>query len=86
MNSKKSHNRSANPKHDSCNTQKSKGLSTISGRNTGIGTTVIIADNKTAPSQSTPPPLLFLQNDRGGPIAGFVWTPEKARTGPLSIT
>lgn len=52
---------------------------------TGIGTTVIIADNKTAPSQSTPPALLFLQKSRGGPIAGFVWTPEKARTGPLSI-
>src|ERR1700730_8619175 len=45
---------------------------------TGIGTTVIIADNQSAPSHSTQPGLLFSGKSRGTSASGFFWTPEKA--------
>lgn len=52
---------------------------------TGIGTTVIIADNKSAPSHTVRPGLLFTGKTGTPQSGGFVWTPEKARTGPVSI-
>jgi hypothetical protein len=51
---------------------------------TGIGTTVIIADNKSAPSHTVRPGLLF-SGKTGAPAGGFVWTPEKAPKGPISV-
>ena len=39
---------------------------------TGIGTTVIIAGNKSAPSHTVRPGLLF-SGKPGAPTAGFVW-------------
>ncbi len=51
---------------------------------TTLGTTVIIADNRSAPSHSTKPGLLF--SGRGAtPASGFLWAPEKASKGPVSI-
>ena len=56
---------------------------------TSAGTTVIIADNNSAPSHTTRPGALF--SGRTGtsrqplPEGGFVWTPEKATKGPVSI-
>jgi hypothetical protein len=56
---------------------------------TGTGTTVIIADNNSAPSHTTRPGALF--SGKTGtlrqplPEGGFVWTPEKATKGPVSI-
>ena len=52
---------------------------------TGIGTTVIIADNKTAPSHSLRPGLLFSGKTGTAPAGGFVWRPEAAPKGPISI-
>src|ERR1700730_14220127 len=52
---------------------------------TGIGTTVIIADNKTAPSHSLRPGLLFSGKTGTPPAGGFVWAPEKSKEGPVSI-
>jgi hypothetical protein len=52
---------------------------------TTLGTTVIIADNQSAPSHSTQPGLLFSGKSRGTSASGFFWTPEKAPNGPLSI-
>jgi hypothetical protein len=52
---------------------------------TGIGTTVIIADNKSAPDHTVRPGLLF-SGKTGTPITGgFVWAPNKAPKGPLSV-
>jgi hypothetical protein len=52
---------------------------------TTLGTTVIIADNRSAPSRSTQPGLLF-SGKTGAPQAnGFVWEPQKAPKGPVSI-
>src|SRR5580704_8555679 len=52
---------------------------------TTLGTTVIIADNRSAPSRSTQPGLLF-SGKTGAPQAnGFVWAPAKAPQGPVSI-
>jgi hypothetical protein len=52
---------------------------------TGIGTTVIIADNKSAPDHTVRPGLLF-SGKTGPPAAGgFRWVPEKAPKGPISI-
>jgi hypothetical protein len=53
---------------------------------TGLGTTVIIADHKSAPDLTTRPGLLFA----GGPASAappgaVVWSPEKAPKGPLSV-
>jgi L,D-transpeptidase catalytic domain len=52
---------------------------------TTLGTTVIIADNRSAPSHSTQPGLLFSGKTGATQASGFVWSPEKAPNGPLSI-
>jgi hypothetical protein len=54
---------------------------------TKLGTTVIIADNKSSPVNTTKPGLLFSgATTQAGPMpAGFSWTPEKAPNGPVSI-
>jgi hypothetical protein len=54
---------------------------------TKLGTTVIIADNKSGPVNTTKPGLLFSgTTTQTGPMpAGFAWTPEKAPNGPVSI-
>ena len=54
---------------------------------TKLGTTVIIADNKSSPINTTKPGLLF-SGKEGEPeagSAGFAWTPEKSPNGPVSI-
>jgi hypothetical protein len=51
---------------------------------TTIGTTVIIADNNSAPKETVKPGLLFSSNT-GTAARGFKWTPEKAPKGPVSI-
>jgi hypothetical protein len=54
---------------------------------TKLGTTVIIADNKSTPLHTTRPGLLF-SGTTGEPATksgGFAWTPEKAPKGPVSI-
>ena len=50
---------------------------------TTMGSTVIIADNNSAPSTTTNPGLLFSM--QGGTNGGAVWNPEKAPKGPVSI-
>jgi L,D-transpeptidase-like protein len=50
---------------------------------TSMGSTVIIADNNSAPSTTTNPGLLF--SAQGSANTGAVWTPEKAPKGPVSI-
>ena len=52
---------------------------------TGIGTTVIIADHKSAPAHTVRPGLLFSGKTGTSPAGGFSWTPEKATQGPVSI-
>jgi len=56
---------------------------------TSNGTTVIIADNNSAPSHTTRPGALFsgTTGAPGQPVpeGGFIWTPEKATKGPVSI-
>ena len=54
---------------------------------TKLGTTVIIADNKSSPVNTTKPGLLFSgTTTQTGPMpTGFAWTPEKAPNGPVSI-
>jgi L,D-transpeptidase catalytic domain len=52
---------------------------------TGIGTTVIIADNKSAPAHTVRPGMLFSGKTGTAPAGGFVWTPEKEPKGPVSI-
>src|SRR6266700_7190461 len=54
---------------------------------TKLGTTVIIADNKSSPVNTTKPGLLFsATTSQTIPMpAGFTWTPEKAPNGPVSI-
>ena len=53
---------------------------------TSVGTTVIIADEKSAPRTTTNPGLLFAGAEGGAPPAGsVVWQPEKAPEGPVSI-
>lgn len=52
---------------------------------TGVGTTVIIADNKSAPGHTVRPGMVF-SGKTGTPSAGgFIWTPEKSPKGPVSI-
>lgn len=51
---------------------------------TTLGTAVIIADNKSAPTNTTRPGLLF-SGKTGASKGGFKWTPKKAPIGPLSI-
>jgi hypothetical protein len=50
---------------------------------TTLGSTVIIADNNSAPSQTTNPGLLF--SAQASASGGAVWTPEKSPKGPVSI-
>jgi hypothetical protein len=50
---------------------------------TTLGSTVIIADNDSAPSATTKPGLLF--SAHASASGGVVWTPEKAPKGPVSI-
>ncbi len=50
---------------------------------TTMGSTVIIADNDSAPSVTTKPGLLF--SPHASANGGAVWTPEKAPKGPVSI-
>jgi hypothetical protein len=55
---------------------------------TGLGTTVIVADQKSEPSTTTQPGLLFASGSDGANAAApeaFFWTPEKAPKGPISI-
>jgi L,D-transpeptidase-like protein len=52
---------------------------------TGIGTTVIIADHKSAPNHTVRPGLLFSGKTGTPPAGRFVWTPEKSSAGPVSI-
>jgi hypothetical protein len=52
---------------------------------TGIGTTVIIADNKSAPRHTVRPGLLFSGKMGTTPLGGFVWRPAAAPKGPISI-
>ncbi len=52
---------------------------------TGIGTTVIIADHKSAPNHTVRPGLLFSGKTGTPPAGGFIWTPDKSPTGPLSV-
>jgi hypothetical protein len=54
---------------------------------TNLGTTVIIADNKSSPINTTKPGLLFsgTTTQTIAMPAGFTWTPEKAPNGPVSI-
>ena len=53
---------------------------------TTIGTTVIIADDKSAPSTTTNPGMLFAGTEGAAAPAGpVVWQPEKAPEGPVSI-
>jgi hypothetical protein len=51
---------------------------------TTLGTTVIIADNRSSPSYSTQPGLLF-SGKTGTRATGFAWAPEKAPKGPMSV-
>jgi hypothetical protein len=51
---------------------------------TTLGTTVIIADNKSRLIDTTRPGLLF-SGKTGVTTADFKWTPEKAPTGPVSF-
>ena len=51
---------------------------------TTLGTTVIIADNRSAPRETTNPGLLF-SGSTGSAAIRFKWTPEKAPKGPVSI-
>lgn len=52
---------------------------------TNIGTTVIIADNDSAPKHTLEPGLLFSGKTGTEPTKDFTWDPAKARSGPVSI-
>lgn len=55
---------------------------------TNLGTTIIIADNKSGPSNTTALGLLFSVKTGGTEMAvssDFSWTPEKEPKGPISI-
>lgn len=54
---------------------------------TKLGTTVIIADNKSNPVNTPNPGLLFSGKTgaREAGSGGFAWTPEKSPNGPVSI-
>ncbi|MBV8214624.1 MAG: L,D-transpeptidase [Verrucomicrobia bacterium] len=51
---------------------------------TSLGTTVIIADNRSATRETTNPGLLF-SGKTGSAASKFQWNPEKAAKGPVSI-
>jgi hypothetical protein len=52
---------------------------------TSLGTTVIIADSRSAPSYSTRPGLLFSGKSGTTAAGALSWAPEKAPKGPVSI-
>jgi L,D-transpeptidase catalytic domain len=54
---------------------------------TKLGTTVVIADNKSSPINTTKPGLVFSSHTSEAYIApaGFTWTPDKSPNGPVSI-
>jgi hypothetical protein len=53
---------------------------------TSLGTTVIIADNKSGPGTTTKPGLIFSKKNNGAAPAGAVfWKPELAPKGPVTI-
>ncbi len=52
---------------------------------TTLGTTVIIADSRSAPSHSTQPGLLFSGTSGRTEGGALFWSPEKAPRGPVSI-
>jgi L,D-transpeptidase-like protein len=52
---------------------------------TTLGTTVIIADSRSAPSHSTQPGLLFSGKNGTTEAGALFWAPEKAPRGPISI-
>jgi hypothetical protein len=54
---------------------------------TKLGTTVVIADNKSSPINTTKPGLIFSTATSETFITpqGFTWTPEKSPDGPVSI-
>jgi hypothetical protein len=52
---------------------------------TGIGTTVIIADNKSAPKHTVRPGLVFSGKTGTSPVGNVVWAPKNAASGPVSI-
>jgi hypothetical protein len=51
---------------------------------TSLGSTVIIADNRSTPRETTNPGLLF-SGKTGSATNKFQWSPEKAPKGPVSI-
>jgi hypothetical protein len=51
---------------------------------TSMGTTVIIADEQTAPKETVKPGLLFSHNPTRS-AGSFRWNPEKAPKGPVSV-
>lgn len=56
---------------------------------TSKGTTVVVTDGKAAPGTTSQPGLLLSGKTGEGasplPLAGFVWQPEKAPSGPVSL-
>jgi L,D-transpeptidase-like protein len=53
---------------------------------TTVGTTVIVADNESAPDTTTKPGLLFGgDSGKAVPAGAVVWQPEKAPEGPVSV-
>jgi hypothetical protein len=52
---------------------------------TGLGTAVIIADHNSAPAHTVRPGLLFSGKSGTDPGGHFVWKPERAPAGPVSI-
>ena len=52
---------------------------------TTLGTTVIIVDNRSVPSHSTQPGLLFSVKNGTTQASGVLWAPENAPKGPISI-
>jgi hypothetical protein len=52
---------------------------------TTLGTTVIIADNRSRPLNSVQPGLLFSGKSGATAASGAFWAPEKAPKGPVSI-
>jgi L,D-transpeptidase catalytic domain len=52
---------------------------------TNIGTTVVIADNSSAPKHTLQPGLLFSGKTGTNPTNNFTWDSAKAPAGPLSI-
>src|SRR5258707_13509616 len=52
---------------------------------TNLGTTVIIADNDSAPKHTVEPGLLFSGKTGTEPGKNFTWDPAKAPSGPVSI-